>query len=89
MIAFNASGYALPFTGVESFGLLSGTSTEFVSGGDGELDYSVFWNDSILATGATMTINASRLVANESLYFGGSQETGGPFGSSAARERTR
>ncbi|HEX8644718.1 MAG TPA: M10 family metallopeptidase C-terminal domain-containing protein [Allosphingosinicella sp.] len=79
VIDFNAPGYGDSLTNVESIALLTAANTEFVGGGDGELDYVIVANDAMLATGATMTINGSRLGANESFVFEGSQEGGGIF----------
>jgi Ca2+-binding RTX toxin-like protein len=78
-IDFNTAGFAGSLNGVESIGLLSATSTLYAGGGDGEFDYTITWNDAMLATGATMVVNGSRLTANESMAFDGSQETGGNF----------
>ncbi|HEY0012004.1 MAG TPA: M10 family metallopeptidase C-terminal domain-containing protein, partial [Allosphingosinicella sp.] len=42
-----------------------------------DFDYTITWADSLLAAGATFTVNASRLQAHETFVFDGSQETNG------------
>jgi Ca2+-binding RTX toxin-like protein len=54
-------------------------SRPIASGGDGEFDYSFVWADSMLATGAFVTVNGSTLGVNETMVFDGSDETGGRF----------
>jgi hypothetical protein len=76
-IDFNADGFAGAFVGIESIGLLSATSNEFAGGGDGEFDYSIVWNDAMLASGKTLTFNGSRLTAAENFVFDGSREQDG------------
>jgi Ca2+-binding RTX toxin-like protein len=66
-------------TNVESVGLLSASDTSLASGGDGEFDYSIIFADAMLDTGQVMTFNGSRLTANETFYFDGSQESSGSF----------
>jgi Ca2+-binding RTX toxin-like protein len=86
-VDFNAAGFQNALTNVESIALLTSANTEFVSGGDGEFDYSITWADALLASGATFTVNGSRLQAHESFTFDGSQETNGVlrvFGGAAA-----
>jgi Ca2+-binding RTX toxin-like protein len=86
-VDFNAAGFQNALTNVESIALLTSANTEFVSGGDGEFDYSITWADALLANGATFTVNGSRLQAHESFTFDGSQETNGVlrvFGGAAA-----
>jgi|GEM_PF-2319857 len=78
-IDFNAVGFAGSLVGIESVTLGGFAETAFTAGGDGEFDYSIVWNDSMLATGSTITFNGSGLSANESMTFDGSQETGGKF----------
>jgi serralysin len=78
-IDFNAAGFAGSLANVESVGLISFTDTNHAGGGDGEFDYSIVANDSMLATGTTITFNASRLSASESFSFNGAGETGGHF----------
>lgn len=90
-IDFNAAGFAGSLVGVESIGLLSATSNEFVGGGDGEFDYDIIWSDGLLIQGGTFTINGSRLTAAESFLFDGSSETNGAlriFGGAAADRLT-
>lgn len=76
-IDFNDAGHAGALTRIESIGLLTSSSTEFLSGGDGDFDYSIVWSDDIVARGATMTVNGSRLQAHETVTFDGSRETDG------------
>ncbi len=86
-VDFNAAGFGNALTNVESIALLTSANTEFVSGGDGEFDYVITWADALLASGATFTVNGSRLQAHESFVFDGSQETNGVlrvFGGAAA-----
>ncbi|HEX8644026.1 MAG TPA: calcium-binding protein [Allosphingosinicella sp.] len=86
-IDFNAAGFAGSFSGVESIALLTSANTEFVGGGDGDFDYSIVWNDAMLAAGAVFTINGSRLQAHESFAFDGSRESDGQlrvFGGAAS-----
>jgi Ca2+-binding RTX toxin-like protein len=74
---FNDAGYSTALVNVESIGLLSATESLYASGGDGEFDYAITWNDDLLAAGGNFTVNGSRLTANESLRFDGSTETDG------------
>ena len=78
-IDFNAVGFAGSISNVESIGLMSTTDTSIGGGGDGEFDYSITWNDAMLAVGGVITINGSRLTAEESMVFDGSAEMGGIF----------
>jgi hypothetical protein len=79
-IDFNAVGFAGSLVGVESVGLLSFADTNYAGGGDGEFDYSITWNNAMLATGQTITFNGSRLGTEEEMVFNGSAETdGGKF----------
>ncbi|HEY0012003.1 MAG TPA: calcium-binding protein [Allosphingosinicella sp.] len=86
-IDFNAAGFEGAFTNVESIAILTSANNEFAGGGDGEFDYDIVWADTLLAEGATFTVNASRLQAHESFAFDGSRETSGVlrlFGGAAA-----
>jgi Ca2+-binding RTX toxin-like protein len=79
-INFNLVGFAGSLVDVESVGLLSFADTNYAGGGDGEFDYSIIWNNAMLATGQTITFNGSRLGANESMGFDGTLEIdGGKF----------
>ena len=73
-IAFGAT----QLSGVESIGLLSATEKVFASAGD-EFDYVIDWNDALLDSGQTITINGSRLTVEENMDFDGSAETAGSF----------
>jgi Ca2+-binding RTX toxin-like protein len=79
-IDLNEAGF-LPttFQAVESIGLLPASDRIYGSGGDGEFDYSITWNDALLAAGQTITINGSRLGENESMTIIGTRETDGAF----------
>ncbi|HEY0012777.1 MAG TPA: M10 family metallopeptidase C-terminal domain-containing protein [Allosphingosinicella sp.] len=84
---FNAAGFEGAFTNVESIAILTSANNEFAGGGDGEFDYDLVWADALLASGATFTVNASRLQAHETFDFDGSRETNGHlrlFGGAAA-----
>jgi Ca2+-binding RTX toxin-like protein len=86
-IDFNAAGYAGSLTSIESIALLTSGNTEFAAGGDGDFDYSIVWNDSMLAAGAALTVNGSRLQSHETFVFDGSLETNGSlrvFGGASA-----
>ncbi|HEY0012291.1 MAG TPA: M10 family metallopeptidase C-terminal domain-containing protein [Allosphingosinicella sp.] len=76
-IDFNAAGFQNALTNVESIAILTSANNEFAGGGDGDFDYTITWADSLLAAGATFTVNASRLQAHETFVFDGSQETNG------------
>ncbi|HEY0012047.1 MAG TPA: hypothetical protein VGB79_04255 [Allosphingosinicella sp.] len=67
------------FQNIESIGLLAAADTTYGGGGGTEFDYSITWDDAFLAAGKTITINGSRLGAEESLAFNGSDETDGTF----------
>jgi hypothetical protein len=78
-IDFNAGGFAGSLANVESVGLLGFADTSQAGGGDGEFDYSIVWNNAMLASGQTITFNGSRLGANETMQFIGTSEAGGKF----------
>jgi hypothetical protein len=78
-IDFNAPGYQDAFTGIESLTLASGTDKRFGSPLAGEADYSIVWDDDLLATGETFTVNGGFLADNETMDFNGSSEGGGHF----------
>ena len=80
MIDFNAPGWgASTFAGIESIGLISFADTDLASGGDGEFDYALTWDDDLLGAGQLITINGSRLGEAESMAFNGMAETDGRF----------
>ena len=79
VIDFNAPGLAGSFTQIESVTLASALDTQFFGGGDNEFDYSIIWNDVLLASDQFMTINGSRLLPNESMSFDGRSELDGHF----------
>jgi Ca2+-binding RTX toxin-like protein len=76
-IDFNAVGFAGSLSNVESVGLLGFANPNYAGGGDGEFDYSIVWNNAMLATGQVITFNGSSLGANETLQFDGTAETDG------------
>ena len=78
-IDFNDFGFDSSLANIESIGLISATDTQFVSGGDGEFDYDITWNDDLLDAGLTLAVNGSRLTHNETMIFDGSWETDGSF----------
>ncbi|HZF95188.1 MAG TPA: matrixin family metalloprotease [Allosphingosinicella sp.] len=88
-VVYLRGDYSLDFTGpgfgagtfdsVESIGLLSYADRSFAGGGDGDFDYSIIWNDSLLPAGQTITINGSRLGENETMSFIGTAELDGAF----------
>ena len=82
-IDFNAPGFEDAFTNIESITLSSGTDERHQRGGDGEFDYRLIWADSLLAAGATMTVNGAMLMrfpySEETMHFDGSRETDGHF----------
>jgi hypothetical protein len=86
-VVYLRGDYALDFTapgagtivGIESIFLASTTDLKYAAGGDGEFDYSIVWDDAMLATGAFVTVNGSTLGVNETMVFDGSDETGGRF----------
>lgn len=78
-IDFNDFGFDGSLANIESIGLISATDNQFVTGGDGEFDYDIIWNDDLLGAGLTLAVNGSRLTANETMIFDGSFETDGNF----------
>jgi len=75
---FTAAGAGM-IVGVESIFLASTSDLQYASGGDGEFDYSIVWDDSMLATGVFVTVNGSALGIDETVTFDGTGETGGRF----------
>jgi Ca2+-binding RTX toxin-like protein len=78
-IDFNDAGYAGAFSGIENITLSSFSDTRHQRGGDGEFDYAITWDDDLLASGDTMTVNGALLTAEESMVFDGASESGGNF----------
>jgi hypothetical protein len=76
---FTAGGFTGGFSGIESVTLGSTTDTQFVGGGDGEFDYDIVWDDAMLASGVTITVNGSGLGASETMRFIGTDELLGHF----------
>jgi Ca2+-binding RTX toxin-like protein len=65
--------------GVETLGLLSGSDTRFGAGGDERFTYRLTTQDTNVATGERLTINANGLLAGEDLTFDGKAERDGSF----------
>ena len=76
---FNAPGLTGIIQNVENITLTSVTDTRYARDGSTEFDYNVTFADSMLATGASITVNGGLLQANETMIFDGSGETGGHF----------
>ncbi|HEX8654284.1 MAG TPA: M10 family metallopeptidase C-terminal domain-containing protein, partial [Allosphingosinicella sp.] len=76
---FTSAGFTGAITGIDSITLASTSDVQFVAGGDGEFDYSIVWKDSMLATGATITVNGAGLGTAETMAFNGALEGGGHF----------
>ena len=69
----------LALQSIETIMLSSATDTRYLSGGGTEFDYNVTWNDILLASGATMTVDGLLLQSNETMVFDGSTELDGTF----------
>lgn len=69
---------ATSFTGIESLTLSSSFDTRYASGGS-DFDYDIDWNDDLLASGQTFTVNGGLLRAGETMDFDGSTELDGHF----------
>ena len=69
---------ATSFTGIESLTLSSSFDTRYGSGGS-DFDYDIDWNDDLLASGQTFTVNGGLLRAGETMDFDGSTESNGFF----------
>jgi Ca2+-binding RTX toxin-like protein len=78
-IDFTQAGFAGALTGLENLTVSGAGDDRYARGGGTEFDYSITWDDDLLASGATMTINGSTLGSEESLAFNGSDETDGNF----------
>jgi VCBS repeat-containing protein len=77
-IDYNAAGWVNALSGVESVTLGGFADERFTVGGDGEFDYSIIWDDDLLA-GGTITFNASSLGADEGFAFDGRTEASAVF----------
>ncbi|MEA3018363.1 MAG: hypothetical protein QOI38_3085, partial [Sphingomonadales bacterium] len=77
-IDFNAVGFTTALSGIESVTLASASDLQYVSGGDGEFDYAIVWNEALLS-GGTITFNGSGLGAAETMSFDGSSEDTAAF----------
>lgn len=77
-IDFNAVGFTAALSGIESVTLGSSADAQFVSGGDGEFDYAIIWNDDLLSSG-TISFNGSGLGENETMSFVGTSEATATF----------
>jgi predicted extracellular nuclease len=78
-IDFTQAGYAGAFLDLENMTLSSASDQRYARGGGTEFDYSIKWDDDLLGSGRTITINASLLTAEESLAFNGTDESNGTF----------
>ncbi len=78
-IDFTQAGFAGALTGIENLTVTGAANERYARGGGTEFDYSITWDDDLLAAGLTMTISASTLGAEESLAFDGSDEKDGAF----------
>jgi Ca2+-binding RTX toxin-like protein len=78
-IDFTQAGFAGALTGVENLTVSGAGDDRYARGGGTEFDYSITWDDDLLAGGATFTVNGSTLGSEESLAFNGSEETDGSF----------
>lgn len=77
-IDFNHADYADSLESIESVTLGGFNDIQFTAGGDGEFDYTIVWNDALLA-GGTITFNGSGLGAEEKMSFDGSTEATASF----------
>ncbi|MDB5720920.1 MAG: hemolysin-type calcium-binding repeat family protein, partial [Alphaproteobacteria bacterium] len=64
---------------VEFLSLLSGANTQFGEPGTNRFSYALTTTDSNVAAGQTLTVQATGLLATETLTFNGSAETNGNF----------
>ena len=76
-IDFNAASYVGSMVNIESVQLHSASDTSVAAGGDGEFDYTIVFDDGMLASNGKMTFNGGKLTMNESMDFDGSEEVGG------------
>ncbi|HYW14845.1 MAG TPA: tandem-95 repeat protein, partial [Allosphingosinicella sp.] len=78
-IDFTQPGYAGALTGLENLTVSGASDERYARGGGTEFDYSITWDDDLLAAGQSITINGSTLQSEESLSFNGSDESNGRF----------
>jgi hypothetical protein len=78
-IDFTQAGFAGALTGIENLTVSGAADGRYARGGGTEFDYSITFDDDLLAAGLTLTVNGSTLGAEESLAFDGSDEKDGAF----------
>jgi Ca2+-binding RTX toxin-like protein len=78
-IDFTQAGYAGALSGMENLTVSGANDTRYARGGGTEFDYSITWDDDLLAAGGVQTVNGSTLGSEESLAFNGSDEANGSF----------
>ncbi|HEX8483325.1 MAG TPA: Calx-beta domain-containing protein, partial [Allosphingosinicella sp.] len=78
-IDFTQAGFAGALANVENLTVSGAADERYSRGGGTEFDYSITWDNDLLAAGMTFTVNASTLGSEESLAFNGSDETDGSF----------
>ena len=78
-IDFTQAGFAGALQNMENITVAGAGDTRYARGGGTEFDYSITWDDDLLAAGQVMTINGSTLGSEESLAFNGSDESNGAF----------
>ncbi|HEX8481415.1 MAG TPA: calcium-binding protein [Allosphingosinicella sp.] len=78
-VDFTQAGYAGALANVENLTVSGAGDERYARGGGTEFDYSITWDNDLLAGGMTFTVNASTLGSEESLAFNGSDETDGSF----------
>ena len=64
---------------MENLTVSGANDTRYARGGGTEFDYSITWDDDLLAAGGVQTVNGSTLGSEESLAFNGSDESDGSF----------
>ncbi|MEA3008920.1 MAG: hypothetical protein QOJ91_612, partial [Sphingomonadales bacterium] len=68
-IDFNQAGFAGALQNIENLTVAGAADIRYARGGGTEFDYSITWDDDLLAVGKSMTINGSTLGSEESLAF--------------------
>ncbi|HEX8381069.1 MAG TPA: calcium-binding protein, partial [Allosphingosinicella sp.] len=78
-VDFTQAGYAGALANVENLTVSGAGDERYARGGGTEFDYSITWDNDLLAGGMTFTVNGGTLGSEESLAFNGSDETDGSF----------
>jgi Ca2+-binding RTX toxin-like protein len=78
-IDFTEAAYAGALANVENLTVSGAADERYARGGGTEFDYSITWDNDLLAAGSTFTVNGGTLGSEESLSFNGSDETDGSF----------